>query len=1347
MYKSLVHWSATKNGEAFDFDNYEVTGPITLYAVFKATEYKVYFDFNAGEGDDQIPFDEIFKIVQIDGNILAGYIDWDVDTLFRGFNWNECDDGEGSVYEITYSLDNMTSNKRITSVKPFAVGYTFVGWYEGTSASATEVIRVPNSKTTDITLTAKWKRTDYTIRFDYQNNTRIKSDEFTNLTDWTNILPEEVPEKTGSSFVGWSVNSEYCDDVYDFSRNWYYDEDTDEDLALFCIADFVEAELTDAGDGYTVTLYAIWEPKPVSIRKADNASGTISLIKDNATLGDNATVYVGDVLTVKVAENPGYKFNNLVFETPENPEYKLRDFVTTFTVTTSLVNSEEKNGETVYYISIDAAYTERRFTIKYELDGGHSDDSTFAKSFSPSELLTTSSKRAILPSKLTKNGYDFDGWIYAGTENDPAPAYAHDAQDSYYDKTLYLKKPAQIELDNITLVATWKAQPATVYLYNATYKGNVYNKDTVNNNYYIEEYEGVSIVTGSKITIESPERDSFKFLGWATTRNGTVVYPATQYDDDDKAAAIPYTVNADHDTAGNKLNRNNLYAVWHVKDVDYIIMSAANNNCTYGTGGIKLTAVPSHDYSNSGSDITLTYRWYRVYAGMYDSCFTVKDYVDKNGYKWYVDENGDITAYEKDGKYYNADKSEEITQAIAEAYGTKLTIKDFNKASVGVGCVEMFTKPSVAPGVVPEVTVNNVVNCGTYICVVDVVASDGGSESRAEGYGEIEISMSKATYGNLKLESQENEYDTTEQWGSVVLDFVKADANSTLPHKASDGMLKLPDGSKLIVTYTYYKGAGELVNGEEREQITDLSQIKNVGEYHVVVSFDWAVDGDKGNYEELEELEADLYIRPMTINSVTPKFVKDGEVIEGDFAGEYDGSSYGVDFVINDKVKVNEVSTKITDIDDVAIDVKVFRMTENGDVAIPAAQLPTTESGAYAVVMQENLKGEEADNYILGGAVVRRKEYTIGQAKFEVADHIHFDDAEYVYDGKTKTVSISFDEGYELPESIEVKYSREYYAEDTDGTTKNKTDNGGVDAGIYVITVTFEFKDTEEGRAAANNYEKLADMTATLTIKKADFLDFHNVDGKDMLRDGGFTSASYGFILNTQYHPYLDVAKIDAEFPDFNSTELAVTYTYYRVSGETRTCLTYDSNDNPNMTHEALVEAGKTAKFISNAGKYEIVAHIEYKSWNLSNNYEELDEARTTITYEIESKGVEKVEVIWADGFDKKVKLGEAFDYEWIKQINVTYEDGAGTLEVTAPADIDLAVIEYGKKGGVEQSNYWHVGAFNTLTISYYGKASEAYTFTVYEDVNPSTTTIKYRVGSEDAYASIPEGGLPLLSE
>ena len=817
-----------------------------------------------------------------------------------------------------------------------------------------------------------------------------------------------------------------------------------------------------------------------------------------------------------------------------------------------------------------------------------------------------------------------------------------------------------------------------------------------------------------EIEITNPDKDSYDFLGWATSANGAVVYPA-----EDGKSTVRYTVHADRDAGGNALNRNRLYAAWHIKGVERIIMTVDNNNSIYGGAGITMTAKTEQIYTGDDT-IKVNYDWYRIADGMYDACF-------ESGLVYI--ENEKVTGYKFGGTYYQKDGTTP-TDGNAEPLGTPFEYKRFDLNSEAAGNSRKMFSQVKNPDEVSTLNIRDVSDCGAYVCVVRVTASNG---TRATGYGEIEIAMNKAVYGNVVLKNKTVTYNTKSQAGVIALELGSAADGAKISVEDGASYLMMPDndlnsdgtpiadtGSRLMVTYKYY-----VADGNARREITDLSEIKGVNTYYVVVSFAFTPDGDKGNYEIIEPIEAELVITKYEISNIGFTFVHGEDKTAETFSGAYDGVAYGVEATINDRIGTS--TTTVAETDDVKLKITVNEVTENGDKVIASEELPTVKAGTYSVVIT-GVEGEDAGNYALKSGLVLRQEYTIGKSTYDVAGHIKFADKTVEFDNELHEISYELDAGYELPATVKAVYTVEYESEDAGFTAEkheldnfNDKGNAGRYAGVYTVTVRFE--DT-----AAANYAELESMTATLTITKANlFKYFEKAYGEDLLDDAGFVSGSFAY---DDANSYLPTVKSGSRLS--NTSNFAIEYAYYLVKES-------------DGTKTELTEGER----IKNPGKYEIVASISYVSELYSNNFEEVLEGESTITYVIRDIKVVSVSVEFTQEFEKSgrvVKLGAGFDYGWIKQINVEYEDtGTGEAEqvsrimhITDETSIALAVITLESN----RSTFWHVGEFE-VQIAVYEKNSQPYALKVRQEIE--SVVLKYSVDG-GAYSVVPSSGLELLT-
>ncbi|MCM1438128.1 MAG: InlB B-repeat-containing protein [Roseburia sp.] len=1355
---------------------YKVVGDVTVYAKFSTQHYKLIFDLNIGSGANQINLEYALSVadeyrdynLENTGNRIA----WNTAGLFPTPEDLSLDFGFEALsdmgrFVIDYTVNNVRSTKNITEIVPSSVGYTFLGWYAAGASDATEVIRRPNASNTNTTvetalvLTARWSPASYTVRFDTNDPTtnRVISRTATNGRTWDSIKPTTAITRDGYLFDYWYMET---DDGNKRLENIGAATDANGN-AVFAISEVAEASskfLTPTGYNFSdIRVYAKWKSVDIWLRYPSDGDGNIISMPATIELvnGKGASIEITDTqstpasqiddrITVTVTPELGYRFVSLrVNRRTITSGISTVGGVSTLTFTITgndVVTEYGEDDELHYYVELEPTFAEQNYSITYDRNGGKSavQDEQYNLTYTMSQILTGSMNPVRLPSKLIRRGYKFMGWELNEQEVFETSDTAH-PEKGLYGAELFLNI-TRSQIGNLKLTAKWEALESNIYLYNAVYESH-YTKPTGKEYHLLNtEILGTPIKTDVEYEIINPNRgESFVFLGWATSKGGSVVYPAVK-----GKGSITYTIKADKDENGNALNLNNLYAVWQVAGVNYIIMSAENNGCVYGENTISMSAKPARDYeSDQLGDIKLTYEWYKIYD--YENCFKQVPYIDDDGFAMYLNDSDETVAYEKDGIIYGVKELESgahepdlnnVLTAVP-AGATKLTYKEFIAAealSRGYCALKSFpeSEGEKDPGDTIQVTVKDVNDCGIYVCVVSVVET--GGNTKADGYGEIEIAMNKAEYRGLTFADRSVTYNT-ETRSAIAREMLTCGAGASISNTSGGSYLTLPDGSRLVITYKYYKGEGEL-----RQEITDLSKIRDVGTYHIVASFAYTPDGNKGNYLDIEEIEADLVITADPISHIEYAFRHGEEIKATDvtkFTGAYDGAAYAVEATIEDETGT-ATPVKVTSVDDLALDIKVYRVSEDGSATEVTGA--TTESGKYYIEIV-GLKGDAAGNYVLGTGITVKVEYTIGKVAYEVAEHIAFKGKSVDFNNEIQTISIELDEGYEIPADIEVKYTTTYEPEEEGytGALQNIADegNGGRYAGVYTVTVTFEFRN----EAAANNYAEIESKSATLTIEKADFFGYYNQEGVDLLRDAGFVNAINAYTVGTWYDPYISSGILT------NAENFALTYEYYKVAEDgTRDILASGSHAELVANSAAAVSANTLNSIIMRAGKYEVVANIRYVSAQYKNNFKEIPESERTITYVIEEVDVESVTVTWKEDFDKVVSLGAGFDYSWIKSITVEYkaaEDGTGggTDTITTGTEIALAGIRLeGKGNNVEQTTFWKVGDFK-VWLSYYGVESAAETLKVKENI--SAVQVEYSVDGGSSYRDVTEEGIELV--
>ena len=1215
--------------------------------------------------------------------------------LFDGALSGKLENNNNGTYTLSYNSATLTTTKYFRGYEPEALGYVFSGWRENIgSAESPRWVTVSNISMSQAgdearTFVAYWTPATYEIRFDtMEAQGQITPVTARNTAQWEDadgILPQtnQVPVKLGYEFIGWATTHEGalrpilenglpdCEWVGTQYENLGNGE-TQEQRGLggenFYIYDFIKTypEAYDRTTN-TVTLYAIWNSEDIAIRVDTNLGttkyGTITFYNG---VNNVNTVKVGDRIRVAAQPNAGYELNRISVNGTYN-----KTGVFEFTV-----EARHSGG-----ITVNAQFAAIRYSIQYNVDGGKSTDTNIVRSYD------VESGTIKLPSKLTKDGYDFRGWQYEepeAIEGDEAfNSSGLPEEGTLYGETLVFVRPER--LDNVKLKAVWEAQAAPVYLYNASYPitagyDPVQDSDGKVQYYIVREYESDTVRTGETIEIVNPTRIGYDFMGWSTRSNGQAVYLAGE-------TTTSYKVNADRDSSNRPLNANILYAVWHVSGVQRINMSVTGNNGTYGNA-ITMNASPETQY---GDTVTLQYKWILVFTGRYEDCFTEKLYeetVSGVKYSYFIDDNGDVV-----GKYLTVDPNKELVPDDRFPDGGRKTDKSLMYKELNMGAiaakdvavtaahagqiVDTHLMPASSTGEnVDTYSINTVDESGLYICYLEVTGNAG---TTAAGYGEAEVIMQKATYTNVELNNKTVEYNANAQGLKVTL-ATAPEGTATEGISEAGDIVTLPDGSRVKVTYAYSKGGVDF----------DAKDVTDVGTYTVTATFTWI--SSEGNYEDLARKEAELVITKRKITNVSFLMNHDGKE-SGDFTVKYDGKAYEVSGQINDKFGIATDDPTFEEVDGIGLTLKVYKV--EGVVSTEVTGAITNAGSYYAMVSGITGSGKEANYELDLDAASGRKDFVISKAKRDTSK-ITFDSiTDGVFNNELYKVELDYPD---KPDEVTFSYKKTYVAENPDFTEEHygKTDapaNGGYYAGEY--TITAQFTDSNA------NYEKIADMTATIKIAKEKFFEFYDRD--EMLTNKGFKTETFGYITNANYVPHVGGTG------GLLVGGIKLTYDYYVYSedGKTRT---------PYLTLTQAESVASGTKGISASGRYAIVVNIAYDEttaygMRLSNNLELPEEEERTIYYEIAEGTVSGITVAFTSDSVKNVKLGEAFDIEGIDYITVDYGEG-GTIDIT---NIENVVVAYGNKGGVPQNAFWHVGT-HSVTFTFYG-ANESVDFTVTESV------------------------------
>ena len=354
---TFVGWSTVKDGEV-EYENganYQMgkESTYTLYAIWEANQNTLKFDGNgatSGEIDDILAFtdekiilpDNVFENAGYtfkgwsDGNKTYGsgeeytvsskkinvfYAVWEANKNTLKFDGNGQTSGEMS--DVVMATDEKISLPNNAFEK---TGYTFLGWSTSTDGD----VEYQNGKKyvmgTENTyvLYAIWEANQNTLKFDGNGSMTGELADMVLKTDETATLPQNVFEREGYTFLGWSTVKD--------------GEVLYQDCAEFKM-----------GPESICTLYVVWR-----------ANSNVLIFDGNGHTGgymNDMIIMSGETkpLPVNTYEKKGYKF--IGWSTTKNGEVKYED---------GADYTMETNGACTLYAKWELVY----YNITYVLNGG-----------------------------------------------------------------------------------------------------------------------------------------------------------------------------------------------------------------------------------------------------------------------------------------------------------------------------------------------------------------------------------------------------------------------------------------------------------------------------------------------------------------------------------------------------------------------------------------------------------------------------------------------------------------------------------------------------------------------------------------------------------------------------------------------------------------------------------------------------------------------------------------------------------------------------------------------------------------------------------------------------------------
>ena len=355
-----------------------------LVACWSANDYFVTFNLNGGSGlyNDYYTYDSFYTLPT---PTRTGYTfnGWYENSYFTGDSFEESGIWEvpndvtlyakwtANNYLVTFHTNNgtlpsgyendemvVTYDSTYVIPIPTRTGYTFNGWYTNSSLTTSFSKTTYWTRTSDLTLYAKWTAISYSVTFVSNGGTSYSSRTIAYDSSYT--LP--TPTKTGYNFLG-----------------WYLDSDLTEPILSTGIWNYASNK----------TVYAKWGVGQYLIELNTNEG----ILPDDASSA--ILITYGSSYTLPTPTKAGYTFAGW---------YTSSSFSGT---ALPLEGTWTMEGNKILY----AKWIANTYSLTLHLDGG-----TYASSTSDIHLTATYGEAYSLPTP-TKAGYKFAGWVNENEES------------------------------------------------------------------------------------------------------------------------------------------------------------------------------------------------------------------------------------------------------------------------------------------------------------------------------------------------------------------------------------------------------------------------------------------------------------------------------------------------------------------------------------------------------------------------------------------------------------------------------------------------------------------------------------------------------------------------------------------------------------------------------------------------------------------------------------------------------------------------------------------------------------------------------------------------------------------
>ena len=482
------------------------------------------------------------------------------------------------AYTVTFDNDGATAtvmtprNGAIGSripADPSRKGYTFDGWFNGETKLTAETVISGDS-----TYTAKWTAITYTIAFSGGSESTGSVESIPAAYDREVTLPRNAFTRPGYSFNGWSQSSSA-------SKGSYAEGDAVKNLT--------------STQGTTVTLYAAWQPLPVTVRLHLNYAGAEDITRTGA-VGSNYNYILTDAGTTRFNSITDPKRDGYIFD----GWYDAAEGGSAIGTTYKFTAADAEDGFDMY------AHWVKGIIVHF--DGNGYKGTLADKTVTPDKVyssLTYLLRESSYPANKT-----LEGWYIKNADGSFGEAVAKDTVFSG---------------DEVTLIAKWRD-----YQYIIKYHVKSGDKSGVTGTMADQPAPFGQDVKLAKCAYV---REGYDFAGWATSSYGsTIAHPdeavinrAWEEDDwgdgsEDNELYTLYAVwterkSPEQTAADEKLNAADTAVTGNYKavygtDTNALTMIGAKLNAA-GIKDVTVTmkAAASGSYAGIDADGTIRYKW------------------------------------------------------------------------------------------------------------------------------------------------------------------------------------------------------------------------------------------------------------------------------------------------------------------------------------------------------------------------------------------------------------------------------------------------------------------------------------------------------------------------------------------------------------------------------------------------------------------------------------------------------------------------------------------------------------------------------------------------------------------